>query len=211
MILPSPPERVHARQAHEGHHFFSFIFANVQCCDALCVNGVQNWHVNMSATEKSENDVINLTKVSDTCDNVHIMRHAWNVHLTCSMCEQNQIWDVLHSATYIPGAYAHMMHTMPSHSLKCKHTSSDVSTSITHASTSQGDPPNPTFHHLQPQPRPHQTAHLSVKMQPIKGPLVTGHKGTAEEDIRLYWDGYNNLTKLLPKEETWLGALYNHK
>ena len=43
-----------------------------------------------------------------------------------------------------------------------------------------------------------------------------GHKGTAEEDIRLRVlfpssAGYNNLTKLLPKEETRLGALYSHK
>ena len=43
-----------------------------------------------------------------------------------------------------------------------------------------------------------------------------GYKGTAEEDIRLRVlflssAGYNHLTKLLPKEETRLGALYSHK
>ena len=40
--------------------------------------------------------------------------------------------------------------------------------------------------------------------------------GAAEEDIRLRVlfpssAGYNSLTKLLPKEETQLGALYSHK
>ena len=40
-----------------------------------------------------------------------------------------------------------------------------------------------------------------------------GHKGTAEEDIRLLPSsaGYNNLTKLTPKEENWLGALVINK